>query len=191
MIHAKWPEPGAVVDEEAKAGIERLIELISKVRTVRTELNVPPSAVVNAVAWTDGIEVARWLESNSTIIKRLARISVDVVGITLNDDEGLPSIGELGLQTSAVEMGANVQVSTSGIMVMLELAGAIDLTAERARLTKAIEAVTKERDALAGRLNNPAFVEKAKPEAVEKARADMAEKSAEAERLSAALARLG
>ncbi|MET0138040.1 MAG: valyl-tRNA synthetase, partial [Sphingobium sp.] len=56
---------------------------------------------------------------------------------------------------------------------------------------KAVEAATKEAKSLAGRLNNPAFVEKAKPEAVEKARADHAEKSADAERLAAALARLG
>ena len=56
---------------------------------------------------------------------------------------------------------------------------------------KALEAARKERDALAGRLSNAAFVEKAKPEAVEKARADHAEKAAEAERLTVALARLG
>ena len=56
---------------------------------------------------------------------------------------------------------------------------------------KAIAAAQKERDGLAGRLNNPSFVERAKPEAVEKARADHAEKSAEADRLAAALARLG
>ena len=51
-------------------------------------------------------------------------------------------------------------------------------------------AAEKEAASLAGRLNNPSFVERAKPEAVEKARADHAEKSAEAERLRAALARL-
>jgi valyl-tRNA synthetase len=62
---------------------------------------------------------------------------------------------------------------------------------EDSRITKAIEAVAKEAKALEGRLSNPAFVEKAKPEAVEKARADHAEKSAEVERLGAALARLG
>ena len=73
----------------------------------------------------------------------------------------------------------------------MPLEGVIDLDAERTRLTKAIEAAAKERDSLAGRLDNPSFVERAKPEAVEKARADHAEKSAEAERLSAALARLG
>ena len=60
-----------------------------------------------------------------------------------------------------------------------------------ASITNAIAAVSKERDAVGARLNNPAFVEKAKPEAVEKARADYAEKTAEVERLTAALARLG
>jgi valyl-tRNA synthetase len=71
------------------------------------------------------------------------------------------------------------------------LEGVIDLSAERARLSKAIEGAEKERDALDKRLSNPGFVEKAKPEAVEKARADHADRSAEAERLKAALARLG
>ena len=67
----------------------------------------------------------------------------------------------------------------------------IDIDAEKARLAKALEAASKEAASLSARINNPAFVEKAKPEAVEKARADHAEKSAEAERLAAALARLG
>ena len=76
-------------------------------------------------------------------------------------------------------------------MATASLEGIIDIAAEKARLTKAMEAATKEARSLEGRLSNPAFVEKAKPEAVEKARADHADKSAEAERLSAALARLG
>ena len=74
---------------------------------------------------------------------------------------------------------------------VLPLEGVIDLDAERARLAKAIAAAEKERDCLAGRLGNASFVERAKPEAVEKARADHAEKAAEAERLTAALGRLG
>lgn len=83
------------------------------------------------------------------------------------------------------------QVVVDEATFVLPLEGVIDLDAERARLTKAIAAAAKERDALAGRLGNPSFVERAKPEAVEKARADHADKAAEAERLSAALARLG
>ena len=76
-------------------------------------------------------------------------------------------------------------------MYSLLLKEHIDIAAEKARLSKALEAVSKEAKSLEGRLSNPAFVEKAKPEAVEKARADHADKSAEAERLAAALARLG
>jgi len=84
-----------------------------------------------------------------------------------------------------------MQVTLDGLLAFARLQGVIDLEAERARLAKAIGAAEKERDGLAGRLNNPSFVERAKPEAVEKARADHAEKAAEAERLTAALARLG
>ena len=56
--------------------------------------------------------------------------------------------------------------------IALPLEGVIDLDAERARLSKAVDAAEKERDGLAARLANPAFTERAKPEAVEKARAD-------------------
>jgi valyl-tRNA synthetase len=71
------------------------------------------------------------------------------------------------------------------------LEGAIDLDAERSRLAKAVAVAEKDRDSLAARLANPAFTERAKPEAVEKARSDHDERAAEAERLAAALARLG
>ena len=94
------------------------------------------------------------------------------------------------VSTSRARAGA-ILIERSGFGAAISLEGLIDLDAERTRITKAIEAATKERDALAGRLSNAAFVEKAKPEAVEKARADHTEKAAEAERLQAALARLG
>ena len=93
-------------------------------------------------------------------------------------------------QDAAPDGGA-IQLVVDEATFVLPLAGVIDLDAERARITKGIEAASKEAASLAGRLNNPAFVEKAKPEAVDKARADHAEKSAEVERLQAALARLG
>jgi valyl-tRNA synthetase len=73
----------------------------------------------------------------------------------------------------------------------LPLEGVIDIGAERARLAKGIAAAEKDRDSLAARLANCAFTDRAKPEAVEKARADHAERAAEAERLAAALSRLG
>ncbi len=74
---------------------------------------------------------------------------------------------------------------------MLLVPGTVDLDAQRSRLSKELGAAEKDRDSLAARLNNPSFTERAKPEAVEKARADHDARAAEAERLAAALARLG
>ena len=84
-----------------------------------------------------------------------------------------------------------MQLVVEGATYAVPLEGLIDVGAEKARLEKALAAAQKEAASLAGRLNNPSFVEKAKPEAVEKARADHALHAAEAERLAAALARLG
>jgi valyl-tRNA synthetase len=85
----------------------------------------------------------------------------------------------------------SAQILAGGATIAFPLEGAIDFDAERARLKKAVEAAEKDRDSLAARLANPAFAERAKPEAVEKARADHDARAAEAERLAAALRRLG
>ena len=85
----------------------------------------------------------------------------------------------------------SAQIVVGGVTIAFPLEGAIDLDAEKARLSKGIAAAEKERDGLAARLANPAFTERAKPEAVEKARADHEAKAGEAERLRAALERLG
>ena len=87
--------------------------------------------------------------------------------------------------------GAAMQVGAGDANLIVPLEGVIDIAAETARLEKALGVSIKERDSLGKRLDNPAFAEKAKPEAVEKARADFAAHAAEAERLSAALERLG
>ena len=172
LITAKWPEPDAAIDAEAKRQVEWLIELVSQVRSVRAELNVPPSAKLEMIASTKSPWASNLVKEFEPLILRMARIS-----------EIRPH--SLGLK------GAAAQVVVEDGLFILPLEGMIDITAEKARLRKALEASTKEAKSLNGRLSNPAFVEKAKPEAVEKARADHALHAAEAERLAAALARLG
>jgi valyl-tRNA synthetase len=171
LIVAKWPMADArALDPSAAQEIDWLIRLVSEIRAARTELNVPPGARLQMyVADASPVSMER-VRKNAAAISRLGR----------------------------VDAGSADEISASGLQVIVDeatyympLDGIIDLEAEKTRLTKAIAAAEKERDGLAGRLNNPSFVEKAKPEAVEKARADHAEKAAEAERLSAALSRLG
>lgn len=171
LIHARWPEPGAAADAAASAEIDWLIRLVSEVRTAKNELGIAPGARLNAFVRDAGPLTVERLANQQAAIARLARLD--------------------SVSTDAAPAGGAVQLVVDEATIVLPLEGVIDLAAERARITKAIEAVSKEAASLAGRLNNPAFVEKAKPEAVEKARADHAEKSAEVEKLTAALARLG
>ena len=171
LIVAKWPAPEAQVDPRAKAEIEWLIDLVSEIRSARTELNVPPSAKLRLFVAGAGDDVAGRLDRQRAMLSRLARLE--------------------SIRSSPFDGTGAAQVVVGGTTYALPLEGVIDLEAERGRLSKAVGAAEKERDSLAGRLSNPAFTERAKPEAVEKARADFAEKSAEAERYRAALERLG
>jgi valyl-tRNA synthetase len=84
-----------------------------------------------------------------------------------------------------------MQVAAGVDAFIVPLEGVIDIDAEKARLTKAMEASATEAKSLEGRLGKANFVERAKPEAVDKARADLAHHMAEIERLETALARLG
>jgi valyl-tRNA synthetase len=171
LIVAKWPEPEAQVDPHAKRELDWLVRLVSEVRSARTELNVPPSAKLHLFAADASEETAARLDRNHATISRLARLE--------------------SIQLSAFTGTGAAQVVVDEATFALPLEGVIDIAAERDRLTKALAAAEKERDSLSQRLANPNFTERAKPEAVEKARSDHEAKAAEAERLRAALERLG
>jgi valyl-tRNA synthetase len=171
LIVAKWPMADArALDPEAAKEIDWLIRLVSEIRAARTELNVPPGARLPLHVRDASGETGARLERQLAALARLARVD--------------QAVGE-------APEGGSLQIVVDEATFVLPIGGVVDLESERTRLAKAIAAAEKERDGLAGRLGNPSFVERAKPEAVEKARADHAEKAAEAERLAAALARLG
>lgn len=171
IIVAQWPMPDArALDPAAAAEIDWLIRLVSEVRAARNELNVPPGARLPLHVRDAGAETARRMAAQEAALARLAR--VDCV-------------------SGDAPAGGVLQVVVDEATFVLPLGDVIDLDAERARLAKALAAATKERDSLAARLSNESFISRAKPEAVDKARADHAEKSAEVDRLQAALKRLG
>jgi valyl-tRNA synthetase len=171
LILAKWPMPDSrALDSEAGPEIDWLVRLVSGIRAARAELNVPPGAKLDLHVRDAGPVTQTRLARHEAALKRLARVKT------------------LG---SEAPTGGAAQIVVDEATYMLPLEGVIDLDTERARLAKASEAAEKERDALAARLANASFVKRAKPEAVEKARADHTEKSSDAERYRAALARLG
>ncbi|VWX59202.1 Valine--tRNA ligase [Sphingorhabdus sp. 109] len=171
LIIAKWPAPKAAVDADAKAEVDWLIKLISEVRSTKVELNIAPGTKMTAHV-RDG---------DDSLQAKVAR-----------QHSALDRVGRLeAVSFDPAPEGPSAQIIVDNATYILPLAGAIDIDAEKGRLNKALETAQKEAKSLSGRLGNPNFVEKAKPEAVEKARADLAEKEAESERLQAAIDRLG
>jgi valyl-tRNA synthetase len=171
LIVAKWPMPEAKVDKAAKAEVDWLIDFIRETRAMRAELNVPWSVTLDPLVIGGSAKQTQRLTAQAPILARMAKLG--------------------SARAIDVPPEGSAQIGVGGITYAFALAEHIDLDAERVRLSKALAAAEKDRDGLAARLGNPAFTERAKPEAVEKARADHAERAAEAERLRAALARLG
>lgn len=168
LIHAKWPEPQAAADGAATSEVEWIIALTTAMRSAKNELGLAPGARLDC--WFSPRQESR-VRALLPTLERVARV-------------GAVHFGD-------APAGASMQLVVDGETIIVPLDGIIDVAAEKARLAKALEAAAREAKSLEGRLSNPAFVEKAKPEAVEKARADHAEKVSEVERLTTALARLG
>ncbi|MBA4082246.1 MAG: valine--tRNA ligase, partial [Erythrobacter sp.] len=171
LIVAQWPKPEAEVSKEATDAIDWVIDLTTNTRSAKNELGIAPGAKLAAYLAAPSDVATRTIERSSAAIERLARLTPVTIG--------------------EAPAGPAMQVTAGEDVFVIPLEGIVDIAAEKARLEKALATSTKEAKSLEGRLSNPAFAEKAKPEAVEKARADLAHHTGEVERLTAALARLG
>ncbi|RJY10244.1 valine--tRNA ligase [Aurantiacibacter aquimixticola] len=171
LIVAKWPDPRAEVSKEATDAIDWTIALTTATRGARNELGISPGEKLAAFIADPSDVARRVLDRSAAAIERLARLTPVTVG--------------------EAPAGAAMQVTAGDDVLVVPLEGVIDVDAERARLEKALAASQKEAGSLEGRLGNANFVERAKPEAVQKARDDLEHHRAETARLEGALARLG
>ena len=172
LIRAEWPGEIAIGEAEAaRAEVDWVVRLIGTVRTVRSEMGVPPS-VLAPVLLRDARPLdlergARWREA----IGRLARAS------------------DFAALHGEVPRGS-AQAVLDQSMIVLPLSGLIDLDAERARLARDRVRAAKDAEAIGRKLDNPDFIARAKPEVVDENRERLAAARAEGARLEAALARL-
>ncbi|MBD2842592.1 valine--tRNA ligase [Erythrobacter rubeus] len=175
LITAKWPDPRAKVSKDATDAIDWVIDLTTNVRSAKNELGIPPGAKLAAFVPSPSDLASSTIERSSAAIERLARLTPVTVGKA----------------PAGPAMQVTAQGGPASDVFVIPLEGIIDIDAEKTRLEKALAASQKEAKSLEGRLSNANFVERAKPEAVEKAREDFAYHAGEAERLEAALKRLG
>ena len=167
---SSWPDATGLADAEADAEIGWLVKLVSEVRSVRSEMNVPAGAKIPlALVGANKATRAR-AERYEDTIERLARI--DAISFAKAPPKGSAQI-VLGEATAA-----------------LPLAGVIDMGVERARLVREIDKAEAEIRKVVGKLANEIFVAKAPPEVVEENRERRVAFEATLLKLQAALKRV-
>ncbi|WP_374307693.1 valine--tRNA ligase [Methylocella sp.] len=166
-----WPDLKGLEAPQAEAEIGWLVELISEIRSVRSEMNAPAGAQMPLVLVAPSPEVEARARRFDETLRRLARLS--------------------GVSFAAEAPPESAQALVRGELAALPLAGVIDFAAEKARLAKEIGKSETEAKKLAAKLANADFVARAPEEVVEENRERLAEARARAEKLAGALARLG
>jgi valyl-tRNA synthetase len=167
---AAWPVHDGLDDEAAEAEIGWVIDLITAIRSVRVEMNIPAATMLPLVLANASPQTAIRARHWSEFIQRLARIAE----ISFAD---------------APPQGA-VQLVVRGDVAVLPLKGVIDLDAERARLTKEMAKCDADIARVDAKLNNPNFVARAPEEVVEEEKEKRDEALARKAKIAEALQRL-
>ncbi|MBT1154269.1 valine--tRNA ligase [Aminobacter anthyllidis] len=169
LCHAAWPAPD-FEDVGAAAEINWLVDLVSGIRSVRSEMNVPPAAIAPLVFVGANDETLGRLTRHQSAIARLARV------------------GEITHEPAAPKGAA--QIVAGEATACLPLGSLIDLSAEAARLQKELAKTTEEIARLHKKLSNEKFVASAPEEIVAAEREKLEEYSRTQEKLDTALSRV-
>ena len=148
LISQPFPEPNKdLLNTEAEAEIDWLKEFILGIRKIRGEMNISPGKPLPCFVKSYSSKDQSYIDNNKAMLFALAKL--DTVDL-LSQDEEEPE--------SAIALVGEMKI-------LIPLAGLIDKGAERDRLNKEIEKLSKLRSQFATKLNNEKFINGA-PEAV-------------------------
>ncbi|WP_254493021.1 valine--tRNA ligase [Bartonella sp. B1099] len=166
----KWPE-ATLIDEEAAADINWLIDVVTGIRSVRFEMNIPAATRAPLVVVEAGEVTRERVQRYDALLKKLARIEV------------------IDFSDKVLEVSA--QMILGEAVFCLPLGQLIDLEAERVRLRKESRKIEQDIEKISLKLNNPRFIANAKTEIVESEQNRVVELRAAQKKISIALERLG
>jgi valyl-tRNA synthetase len=170
LSEAPWPEISLPADT-AQGDIDWVVDVVSAIRSVRAEMNVPPAAMIAASVKDASAQKRARLDAYGSLISANARLS--------------------SLQANEQAVANAAQVVVGEATIMLALGGVIDFSKERERLTKEIAKLESDIAAITKKLANESFVAKAPAEVVQENRDRQATADAERRKLKEALARIG
>jgi valyl-tRNA synthetase len=147
----------AHIDERVEREMNLVIEIVTRLRSIRSEFNIPPSTRLRAQIMPANESAGNVIDQMGDHIKRLAWLEqIDIV-------EKLPA-----------RRGSARDV-TSGAALAVPLEGLIDFENERARLEREMGKLVTEREGLEKRLANQDFINRAASDIVERTRDRAAE----------------
>jgi valyl-tRNA synthetase len=172
LIEAPWPELAGVPENKpARDEMRWVVDLVSGVRSIRAEMNVPPAAKIDLAIKTGESETRARLERHRDSILTLARLArADIA--------------------DAIPKGS-AQFVVGEAVAALPLGDVIDFAKERTRLEKELQKAESEIARVDAKLNNPDFVARAPEDVIDEQKEKRAESEALAARLKEAVARLG
>jgi valyl-tRNA synthetase len=173
MLSAYPQSDAALIDERAEGEMSAVIDLISRVRNIRSELGVKPGDRVRVLVGASDETLRAVFAANRDQIARLARASE----ISLTERLDAPRASARA-------------VLSGGAEVAVPLEGLIDFAQERERLAREREKLQKEAAKLEAQLSNPQFAERAPVEKVQETRerlADIAQRSLALQQMAEAL----
>jgi valyl-tRNA synthetase len=169
LCHARWPETG-FQDDAAAEEINWLVDLVSGIRSVRSEMNVPAGAIAPLSVVSAAGTTRERLARHEPAVRRLARV----------DD----------ISFAAEAPGQSAQLVLGEATFCLPLGSLIDLEAEAARIAREIAKLGDEMARIDKKLSNEKFVANAPAEIVEAEREKRAEFAASRDHLQVALDRV-
>ena len=151
IMTAPWPSAdeykiNIVVDRE----MDFLQNVISAIRTIRSEMNVPPTRLVDVVINCSDASKLTTLEVNRTALESIAKVGTSSFGTALEKP---------GYSASSVVQGQDIFVPLKGL---------IDVDVERARLSKEIARLEGQLAGVESKLTNPNFAGKAPEDIIQK-----------------------
>ncbi|MFT6461944.1 MAG: valyl-tRNA synthetase [Maricaulis maris] len=170
LIVADWPQLDGLQDAEATAEMDWLINLVTDIRRLRAEMNIPAGAKLSLVAVGADAEVAARLQRHDALIQRMARLS------------------EVSLADAVPPASAQTVLGTTTLALPLE--GVIDFGAEKDRLAKEVAKLDGEIGRLEKKLGNERFVANAPESVVAEQREKLTDYAGQKAKMAEALARL-
>jgi valyl-tRNA synthetase len=175
IMVASWPkQQAAETDAKVEEAMQTIMDVIDAIRSVRGEMNVPPSSEVEIRIQTPNPEKAELLtEHLEEYLSAFGRFSQ----ISIAEHQEKPAAAAVAV--------------ISDIVIYIPLAGIIDIEKEKDRLQKRLDKVLKELTGTQKTLDNPKFVDRAPEAVVEQKRTRLAVLESEQEKLVANLEMLG